>query len=201
MRMNMYHYYGGNQISRECVEFSVMRGDRHITDCVVDVDHLLCGIKTFPCGNGDDLKLTLTQQLEVLKAVQSGRERFTKEPVKTAQGWKASGVHTFGEYCKPGDLVDDEIVEHFVESVPPHLMRSSCTQAGEAYSSELDPETGKYRATWTTFHKEGDVWIYDGECFSGQNVHRAGEVNRLEKVIEETRKELFDEKKRQGVRM
>lgn len=56
--MTQYKYLRGSQDSREAVEFDITRRGQYITTCVVDVDLLLCGIKAFPCGNGDDVKLT-----------------------------------------------------------------------------------------------------------------------------------------------
>lgn len=186
-----YTYYKGGPNSRESVEFEVADDLYGVTTCVVDVDLLMCGIKTFPCGSGADYKLTAQQRLEILETVQEERMNYTEVEVKTAEGWHNSGVGNFGDYCKPGDLVDEAIVDHFVNSVPPHLLRSTCTQAGEAYSSERDPETGKYRTTWTTFHREADgLWRYDGECFSGQNIHRAGDTSRLGRALAEARREV-----------
>lgn len=59
-----YKYLRGSKDSREVFEFDISKRGQYITTCVVDVDLLLCGIKTFPCGNGDDFKLT-GQQLPV----------------------------------------------------------------------------------------------------------------------------------------
>ncbi len=195
--MYEYKYYRGSGLSRESVSFEAPDRFYGKTDVVIDVGLLIDGIKSFPCGSGDDWTLTLKQRLDILKAVRDGRKPYTEAALKTADGWHNSGIGTFGDYCKPGDLVDEGIVNHFVNSVPPHLMWESCTQAGEPYSHERDPETGKYRATWTTFHREGpDTWRFDGECFSRENIHRAGELSRLERAIEETRREIFETRKR-----
>lgn len=186
-------YYKGSKNSRECVEADELRSDgMYITTCVVDVELLICGISTFSCGNGDDLKLSPEKRLEILELVKKERKKITDSyPVKTYEGWHESGLRTFEQYCFPGDTVDEEIVNHFINSVPPIMLREDCTQAGEAYSTEKDPETGRYHSTYTTFSRlEACLWRFEGYCFRGSTVHRVTRPTRLEERILETRKEL-----------
>lgn len=90
--MTQYKYLRGSQDSREAVEFDITRRGQYITTCVVDVDLLISGLKAFPCGNGDDVKLTAQQRLAILELVQAERKRITDSyPVKTCEGWQASG--------------------------------------------------------------------------------------------------------------
>ena len=162
--MAQYVYYRGSQGSRETVTYDIVRGSQYITTCVVDVQLLLCGVKAFPCGNGDD--------------------------VKTYEGWQESGLPSFEDYCFPGDKVDDDMVQHFVDSVPPVLMLSFCTQAGEPYSSEAD-ERGVRRPTFTTFHDlGGGYWQFDGYCFYKENTNRYTRKPRIEELIDEARREV-----------
>ena len=189
--MERYSYYRGSREHYEEVTFETPDEMYGTTTCCVNIQLLLAGIRTFPCGSGADYRLTQQERLAILETVEKGRSPYTDAELKTLDGWQQSGIGNFGDYAKPGDLVDEAIVEHFVNSVPPHLMRQSCTQAGEPYSSERDPETGKYRNTWTTFHREAEGrWRYDGECFSGENIHRAGETSQLREKITEARREL-----------
>lgn len=183
-------YYRGSRDSYEAVEAHITRRDgTYITTCVINVDLLLCGLTAFPCGNGEDYPLTPEQQLKVLEFIRRERERLTdRKKVKTLYGWHRSGLPTFEDYCFPGDMVSQDIVDYFINTVPPVLMRSSCTQAGEAYSSEPD-EDGKHRNTYTTFHREpGGNWIFDGYCFFGSNKNRVNRPSRLEKRISELRR-------------
>lgn len=188
--MTRYRYLRGSRDSREAVEYDITRRGQYITTCVVDVDLLLCGIKAFPCGNGDDVKLTPEQRLEILETVQAERKKITDSyPVKTLAGWRESGLRTFEEYCFPGDTVDDDMVQHFVNSVPPALMCSACTQIGEAFSFEAD-ERGGHKSTYATFHRlGGGRWQFDGYCFYGQKINRYLHKSRLERLIEEARRE------------
>jgi len=77
---------------------------------------------------------------------------------------------------KIGDLVEEEIVDHFMNVLPPACMRSDCSQLGEPYSHREDETTGKYRATYMTFKKvEEGIWQYCGHCFRGENIERGKE--------------------------
>lgn len=192
--MTPYRYIRGGERSREAVEWDIKRGGQYITTCVVDVDLLICGIRAFPCGNGDDVKLTPEQRLAILETVQEERRRILdRYPVKTYKGWYESGLPTFEDYCKPGDEVDEELVDYFVNSVPPVLMLSFCTQAGEPYSSEPGDERNCYRPTFTTFHDlGGGRWRFDGYCFYKENVNRVNRGTRLEQRIEEARREVTE---------
>lgn len=127
-----FRYYRGGRDCYEAVELTVLHRDgSYKTTCVVNVNLLLCGIQAHPCGDGDDLKLTPEQRLKVLEFVQAERKKITDSfPVKTYEGWQKSGLPTFEDYCSPGEEVDEAVVDHFVNSVPPVLLRSSCTQAG-----------------------------------------------------------------------
>lgn len=190
--MTPYTYTRGSRNGREAVAWDIQRRGQYITTCVVDVDLLLSGIRAFPCGNGDDVKLTPEQRLAILETVQEERKRILdRYPVKTYKGWEESGLRTFEDYCFPGDEVDDAVVEHFINSVPPVLLRSSCTQAGEAYSTEPDERTGRHRNTYTTFHRAGEGrWIFDGCCFYGENENRRTEPSKLQQLIDEARREV-----------
>lgn len=78
---------------------------------------------------------------------------------------------------KVGDYVDADVVMDGMDCLPPVMMRSSCAQIGEPYSHREDPETGKWRATYSTFKcLQGNfldgVWEYCGHCFLGETVER-----------------------------
>ena len=187
-----YKYLRGSKDSREVFEFDISKRGQYITTCVVDVDLLLCGIKTFPCGNGDDFKLTGQQQLDILELVAAERRKITSGiEVKTMESWHGSGLN-FDDYCFPGDTVGEDVLDYFVNVVPPVTLRYDCVQAGEEHSSEPD-DSGKYRATYTTFHRTGDGRCrFDGYCFKGENQNRVEKTysqQRFEKRLAEAREE------------
>lgn len=193
-------YYRGSESSRETIEFDIKKSGRYVTTCAVNVDLLICGVKLFPCGDGSDTKLTPAQRLYLLEMVQAERKKITDSyPVKTYEGWQESGIPTFEDYCFPGDTVDEAMIEHFVNSVPPVLSLSFCTQGGEPFSSEGD-ERGACRPTYITFHDlGGGRWQFDGYCFYKENQNRVVRPSRLEEKIAEARKELDGGKRNRAV--
>ena len=87
--------------------------------------------------------------------------------IKTLDGWRGSGADSFYDYAQPGDIVDRDTVDYFIDCMPPRSMTYGYVQMGEPYSSRFDEYTGKYRSTYLTFFKEGQNWIYQGTCFGG----------------------------------
>lgn len=98
------------------------------------------------------------------------------QKVVTMDLWKASG--DFEKAANPGDLVDEEVVEEFVGLLPPTTLRGNLVQVGEPYSCQYDPDTDRWRSTYTTFAKVDGKWTYCGKCFVGKNE----EPRRLPKV-------------------
>ena len=156
------------------------------TTCVIDVALLLCGYDIFPCGDGDDKKLSSDQILEILEFVLAERKKIAaKESIKTRDGWFNSGLAEFSDYFHPGDTVKEDVVGHFVNCVPPVTQRSTCAQCGEAWGNAVD-ENGRSQSVYITFHRLPDGnWKFDGYCFSGRNENRLEYASYLEKQIAE----------------
>lgn len=196
--MELKYFKGGRYTQYEIIEYTVKKRGQYITTCVINARLLMAGIKTFPCGNGDDLKLTPEQRIEVLEFLQVERKKITDSyPVKTFEGWHKSGLPTFEDYCFPGDKVDVAVVEHFLNSVPPVTLQPGFVQAGEAFSDEPD-EAGRMRPTYTTFtvingEKDGNgdnLWLFNGCCFKGQTNNRVNRKTQLEEALDEAWQEV-----------
>ena len=43
--------------------------------------------------------------------------------LKTIEDWQNSGCRTWDEYCKFGDLVDQEVADYFLNILPPQTMK------------------------------------------------------------------------------
>ena len=143
--MAQYRYLRGSKDSYEAVEFDVTKdgGNTYITTCVINVCLLLAGVTAFPCGNGDDIKLTPEQRLEVLEYLQAERKKITEgEVVKTLDGWHKSGLHSWEEYCKPGELVTEDIVDEFANSLP-RFVADMCRQERHTTASRTVTEFGE----------------------------------------------------------
>lgn len=90
--------------------------------------------------------------------------------VKDQSDWKGD----FNEDFKPGEYVDQKIVDYFRDVLPPRSMGIGYLQVGEPYNHTPDQE-GRYRATYNTFTFTGEapnVWKYCGHCFAGEMKHR-----------------------------
>ena len=86
--------------------------------------------------------------------------------VVTMEDWRLA--RSFEKAAAPGDAVEAEIVEEFLNVVPPITNRAALVQCGEPVSFEKDPRTGGHKATYTTFRKEDGQWYYCGNCFAGE---------------------------------
>lgn len=191
-----FKYYRGGRDCSETVELEISNDGTYITTCVVNVDLLICGIEVFPCGNGDDFKLNPEQQRKVLEFVQAERKKITEgKTVKSLDGWRKSGLRTWEEYCKPGELVTEDIVDEFANSVPPKTFRNGFVQAGEAYDTQPD-KNDVFRNTYITFTYHGkdgagrSLWRFEGYCFAGQANNMVGVKTSLERRIEALRREV-----------
>ena len=195
-----YTYYKGTENSREVVEFETTAEPLYrVTTCMVDVDLLLCGVKSFPCGSGDDVKLTLEQQRDILLLVQEERGKLIhKAGTKSLTDWHNSGLRTFEEYFLPGDTVAEDVVDYLINVMPPQTMWSNLVQAGEPYSHENDSK-GNYRATFITFAKKDGEWQFTGYCFSKETQNRITRKGKLSDRIFDVQYLIEAEKHRQEV--
>mgnify|MGYP000763982312 FL=1 len=87
--------------------------------------------------------------------------------IVTYADWEAAG--DFVKAARPGDYVEERIVDDMRDVLPPAKMERGFLQVGEPYSHELDPDTGKWRPTFATFKKDGQHWTYCGNCFYKQD--------------------------------
>ncbi len=100
--------------------------------------------------------------------------------VKTLEDWNKSPYNYFESFCKPGDIVSQDIIDYFTNSVPPVTNYNNFVQAGEPYDGRLDPEDFNYKNTYTTFEKENGQWIYRGNCFKNKNKDTSNLVDDFE---------------------
>lgn len=82
--------------------------------------------------------------------------------IKTMKDWK----YDFSNDFNPGDRVDDEIYQYFLDVLPPLVNRRNMLQVSGAYG--WDSRGGN---TYTTFVHDGISWIYKGHCFRNETEH------------------------------
>lgn len=84
--------------------------------------------------------------------------------MKTYANWKGD----LGEYLQVGDEVDQEMVDYFINVLPPVTMNGECVQMGEPYDHREDSE-GRFRGRYSTLVSVGFSpnrrWFYAGYCF------------------------------------
>lgn len=96
--------------------------------------------------------------------------------VKTLYGWSefydTTGKGSWYDYAEIGDTVSEDVVDNFLNMLPPRSMKYGYVQVGEAYN-HVEDENGTVRATYMTFAKLDGVWKYCGNCFAGEIVDRS----------------------------
>lgn len=81
---------------------------------------------------------------------------------KKAENWKGSLV----DFLQVGDSVCDEIVNHFINVLPPASYSSVLIQIGEPYTHVNN------EAVYPTLSKIDGQWVYAGNCFIGDYVNQ-----------------------------
>ena len=71
-----------------------------------------------------------------------------------------------------GTLYTSEVVDDFMNCLPPACLTSRCAQLGEPYSHEYDSKAGRFRPVFITFTRatsgKNGIWKYCGKCFQGE---------------------------------
>lgn len=184
-------YYPAGPVTEEMIGLPVVnKKTQEETECVIVTSLLLLypAIKRFPCRDGSSVKLSNKQLLELLYFLKKEREQMVSETPKTLEGWQSTGLN-LEDFLSIGDEVDDDMVDYFINVVPPLVHFKSLVQVSEPFSSEK-AEDGKYRNTFITFHREHDGhWHFAGACFAYESVNRADYKSHLDRVLESVTKE------------
>lgn len=90
--------------------------------------------------------------------------------IKSMEDWKNSNKIYFEEFFKSNDLVSKDVVEYFINSVPPITCNNAVVQSGEPYSHEVDPFDSRFKPKYQTFIKENNNWKYVGNRFKANTI-------------------------------
>lgn len=85
--------------------------------------------------------------------------------VITRDDWEHFG---FDDAFQHGDYIASDIIAELRDCLPPAWDSATLLQLGEVCGHAVDPETGKWRATYDTFVHATFGWCYVGRCFRGQ---------------------------------
>lgn len=93
------------------------------------------------------------------------------EEIKTLDGWcefaDRTGKESIYEYLRKGDIVDN-----FMNRLPPKAMSHRYLQVGEPYDHVYDID-GRLRAIYMTFTKCDGQWRYYGNCFLWETIDKS----------------------------
>lgn len=174
--------YIKEKCQQERANVDIMWENGEIEHITGPVDFYINGETLKSCVNGEFILFSIQQQISILELILAERLKLIDgHEKKTYSAWHEAALD-FGDYCFPGDIVDDEIVDYFVDCMPPITLRRTCTQCGEPHGMEVD-ERGVYKETYITFRREDGKWIFDGYCFAGENVNRDTKGSHLERML------------------
>lgn len=105
-------------------------------------------------------------------ANQQQQEPKQETPVKTYADWTGD----FDKYAKPGDRVDEELFDYFLNVLPPECyLPGGGFQVGEPYS------TFQGKSTYATFLRVPGGFIYAGHCHYRDTTHRSSDIVFVER--------------------
>lgn len=176
-----YRYIPPTESGTECIEFDLVSFGIPTT-AVVSARLLIDGFTAFPCGNGDDVILSGEQRVEMLEFLEAERKKTCNTGFKTLEGWRNSAYGSFLDYAQPGDMVEEGIVDYFMNVLPPRSMKHGYLQMGEPYCDVPD-DKGLYRTVYITFYKKDfNHWHYAGLCFAGETENRVSYQNEIQRA-------------------
>lgn len=107
---------------------------------------------------------------EIIKLT-APKEKVVDGEVKTLQGWMDSEVSNFADYVKEGDKVSRDIVDYFINCIPPRNLTGGFFQMGTP--QDMVREGSTYMTFIYLYDDDsysGEVWQYKGNCLGGSCV-------------------------------
>ena len=96
--------------------------------------------------------------------------------IKTLEGWceftDRTGKDSIYDYLNKGDIVSEDIVDNFMDMLPPRAMSYGYLQVEESYSHVYDIDH-RLRPTYMTFAKCDGIWRYYSNCFAYETIDRS----------------------------
>ena len=105
----------------------------------------------------------------------------TEEPGERKKCRIHNGRHVLNEdyfyydaLCK-GTLIEDDVVDELINSLPPRYLSHSLFQSGEPCSMRMDGD--KARNTYATYVRvDKNTWMFCEDCFYGESEQRGKEI-------------------------
>lgn len=83
-----------------------------------------------------------------------------------------TGKESIYDYLHVGDIVAEDIVDNFINLLPPRAISHGFLQVGEPHSHAYDGARA-LKPTFMTFAKCDGHWRYYGNCFAWETVDRS----------------------------
>lgn len=185
-------YIKGTLSENESIRIDLVQNGNEPDVLKIEAGALLFGVKEFKSENGETVRLTPKQRVDILGFLKSERKKLTDTRcIKTCQSWKKSGLCNFTDYFMPGDEVDKDVVDYVMKEGEPASFSLCCMQPHNGY---VVTDKGVEKEVYITFHSIGELrYEYDGLCLKGKNENQKPaleSVVRIEKLISEAMKEL-----------
>lgn len=178
-------YIKGEGTYPESVSITLKRDGATITE-KTSVDRLLITKHIYNAQKKELVSMSDKEMLTILEFVRTKRSKHINRATKKSMAsWRESGLNHFEDYFRPGDIVTDDVIEHYINIYPPLAMRSDFVQAGEPYNCERNYDTGSFQSTYITFSRYQGNWWFSGFCFVNETVNRVVDYDRLAKRIDE----------------
>lgn len=95
--------------------------------------------------------------------------------IKTLKEWyeftERTGNGSIYHYLNKGDIVSEDIIDYFLDILPPRSLSYNFLQVGEPYSHVYDI-SHCLRPTFMTFAKHDGAWKFYGHCYANETVNR-----------------------------
>lgn len=125
-----------------------------------------CGNIYHYLDNGFAVRLSDAQMVTVANEILKKRAEVRGTGLKTLSGWRESGLPSVEDYLEVGDEVDGEMLDYFLNVLPPRTNRAGLLQVGGEISTVKNIDGG-WLPTHLTFKQQGGTWRYAGRCFAG----------------------------------
>lgn len=139
----LYHRGGRDARERICIPV-VDRSGAVTTYLDLPVLFLEANAVYLHLDDGSDIFLSNTQMLLIANEVERLRAEAAGTGLKTLEKWFESGLPTAEDYLEPGDEVDADLIDYFLNVLPPRTNRAGLLQVGGEISTAKDAN-GRWR--------------------------------------------------------
>lgn len=178
-------YSPGSKTDKEHVTL-FYKGDDGMRSVSVTSENLFSASYIGTTQDGNTVQLKPAEIYNATLFILNGRSHYRNDNIpKTLNSWLNCGIHNFFDFIYPGDAVDKELIDHYVNGMDGTVETENYLQAGKAISVMYDDKSSVWPA-YVTFTKKDDGWYYVGICRQGDSQNIAPFFSfpkRIEKMM------------------